>query len=60
VEDDVAFARELLEHQVLVVPGVGFGAPGYFRMAYCTAPDVVDGALPALREMGAKYRGKRC
>ena len=59
VEDDVAFARELLEHQVLVVPGVGFGAPGYFRMAYCTAPDVVDGALPALREMGAKYRGKR-
>ena len=58
IEDDVAFARELLDRQVLVVPGVGFGAPGYFRMAYCTAPDVVDGALPALRELGPNLRGR--
>ena len=58
IEDDVAFAQELLDRQVLVVPGVGFGAPGYFRMAYCTAPDVVDGALPALRELGPNLRGR--
>ncbi len=59
IGDDVAFAQELLDHQVLVVPGVGFGAPGYFRMAYCTAADVVDGALPALRELGPNLRGRR-
>ena len=57
LDDDVAFVQELLDRRVLVVPGVGFGAPGYFRMAFCTAPEVVDGALPALRELGAKYFG---
>jgi aspartate aminotransferase len=55
VEDDVAFCREMQEHLVLVVPGSGFGAPGYFRMAYCVAPQVVDGAIPALKQVGAKY-----
>jgi aspartate aminotransferase len=57
LEDDVAFCREMQQHLVLVVPGSGFGQPGYFRMAYCVAPEVVDGALPALREVGAKYFG---
>ena len=55
IADDVAFCREMQEHLVLVVPGSGFGAPGYFRMAYCVAPQVVQGAIPALRQVGAKY-----
>ncbi len=57
LEDDAAFCRELQERLVLVVPGSGFGMPGYFRMAYCVAPSVVDCALPAFREIGAKYFG---
>lgn len=57
IADDVAFCRELQEQLVLVVPGSGFGLAGYFRMAYCVAPHVVDGAVPALRRMGAKYFG---
>ena len=57
VEDDVAFCKELQQHLVLVVPGSGFGMAGYFRMAYCVPPEVVDRALPALREIGAKYFG---
>ena len=57
IEDDVAFCRELQQHLVLVVPGSGFGLGGHFRMAYCVAPEVVDGALPALRKVGAKYFG---
>jgi aspartate aminotransferase len=57
LEDDAAFCRELQESLVLVVPGSGFGLPGYFRMAYCVAPSVVDCALPALRAIGAKYFG---
>lgn len=55
VDDDVAFCREMLEHLVLVVPGSGFGLAGHFRVAFCVAPEVVDGALPAFREVGAKY-----
>jgi aspartate aminotransferase len=57
IGDDVAFCKELQQHLVLVVPGSGFGLSGYFRMAYCVAPEVVDGALPALRKVGAKYFG---
>jgi aspartate aminotransferase len=57
IEDDVAFVRELQERLVLAVPGSGFGLPGYFRLAYCVAPEVVDGALPAFRELGARYFG---
>jgi len=55
IEDDVAFCREMLEHLVLVVPGSGFGMPGHFRLAFCVAPEVAGGALPAFREVGAKY-----
>ncbi len=55
IEDDVAFCREMQEHMVLVVPGSGFGLGGHFRMAFCVAPEVVDGALPAFYEVGAKY-----
>ncbi|MBN1319429.1 MAG: pyridoxal phosphate-dependent aminotransferase [Thermoleophilia bacterium] len=57
IEDDVAFCREMQEHLVLVVPGSGFGLAEHFRMAFCVAPEVVDGALPAFREVGAKYFG---
>jgi len=55
--DDVAFCREMQEQLVLVVPGTGFGQPGYFRIAFCVGPEVVDGALPAFRAVGAKYMG---
>jgi aspartate aminotransferase len=58
IEDDVAFCREMQEHLVLVVPGSGFGLAGHFRLAFCVAPEVVDGALPAFREVGAKYFSK--
>jgi len=44
--DDVAFVRRLLEQRVLVVPGSGFGAPGYFRVAYCVTEREIEGALP--------------
>ena len=55
ISDDVAFATELAEQRVLVVPGVGFGEPGHFRLSYCVAPDVVDRALPAFESLGRKY-----
>jgi aspartate aminotransferase len=38
VADDAAFAKHLQKFNILVVPGIGFGAPGYFRISY-TVPD---------------------
>ena len=48
IADDVAFARQLLERNVLVVPGRGFGTPGYFRISYCVEDWVLEGAAAAM------------
>ena len=45
IEDDAAFAAELQRHNVLVVPGRGFGAPGYFRLSYCVTDETLEGSL---------------
>jgi len=50
MKDDVAFAAHLQKYNVLVVPGVGFGAPGYFRIAYCVSEDVIERSIPRFRE----------
>jgi aspartate aminotransferase len=48
IEDDVAFTKELLQWNVLVVPGRGFGTPGYFRISYCVEDWVLEGAVEGL------------
>jgi aspartate aminotransferase len=55
VEDDVAFVGELQKHNVLVVPGKGFGAPGYFRISYCVDDWVIEGSLPGFKEVAGQY-----
>jgi len=55
--DDIAFAHELQQQLVLVVPGSGFGGPGHFRLCYAVSPQTVDGAVPIFQELGRKYFG---
>jgi aspartate aminotransferase len=45
LDDDLEFSEMLLEWRVLVVPGRGFGAPGYFRLVFCTDDRTLEGAL---------------
>lgn len=45
--DDVEFARVALKHNILVVPGAGFGRQGFFRLAYCVGKSVIENSLPA-------------
>jgi aspartate aminotransferase len=45
LEDDLEFCDMLREWRVLVVPGRGFGTPGYFRLAFCYEDHTVEGAL---------------
>lgn len=45
-QDDVAFVQRLLEEKILAVPGVGFGYPGYFRLAFCVDETVIRNAAP--------------
>ncbi len=43
-------ARILDSHKVAVVPGEGFGAPGYIRLSYATSDEVIDKGLNRLKE----------
>lgn len=54
IPDDVAFVRELQKHKILAVPGVGFGTPGYFRLAYCIPMDVIERSRQYFMELGIK------
>ena len=45
------FAARILEsHKVAVVPGEGFGAPGYIRLSYATSDEVIEKGLVRLKE----------
>ena len=48
-EDAKAFCRKALDYDLVLVPGDTFGAPGYFRMAYCIDTEKVERSLGALR-----------
>lgn len=48
IADEVEFAKLLADKKVLVVPGRGFGTPGYFRISTCFPDPVIKGALPGL------------
>jgi len=45
--DDIAFVRAAQKYNILLVPGSGFGLPGYFRLAYCVEKKVITDSLPA-------------
>ena len=45
-----------LEHNLLVVPADGFGCPGYFRLSYCVANDMIRRSLPAFKAMIESYK----
>jgi len=50
IPDDVAFVQMLLKKNILVVPGSGFGAPGYFRIAYCVDDATIINSLDSFAE----------
>lgn len=45
--DDVEFVKLAQKHHILLVPGAGFGAPGFFRIAYCVDKEMIRRSLPA-------------
>ena len=49
IEDDVEFCSILQEQKILAVPGRGFGAPGYFRLAFAVPDDVIERSAAGFR-----------
>ena len=52
--DDVEFIRKAQKYNLLLVPGSGFGKPGYFRMAYCIDKQIILNSLPAFKALAAE------
>lgn len=50
IEDDVQFCSLLQEQKILAVPGRGFGAPGYFRLAFCVNDTVIEHSAPGFQK----------
>ena len=48
--DDVAFIQHLKKFDILAVPGSGFGAPGYFRLAYCVRDSMIERSLDGFKK----------
>jgi aspartate aminotransferase len=55
IPDDVRFVKSLQEKNILTVPGSGFGAPGYFRIAYCVREESIINAMPGFQEVLHSY-----
>ena len=49
--DAVAFSEKAKQHDLLVVPGDGFGCPGYFRICYCVSYEMIQKSLPVFEKL---------
>lgn len=51
LSDEMEFIKKATEHRILLVPGSGFGAPGFFRIAYCIDDDIIERSLPVWEKL---------
>lgn len=56
-EDDYAFCERAKKYDLLLVPGKDFGAPGYFRAAYCIKTETIERSLPLFKKLAEEYGG---
>lgn len=54
--DAKAFSEKAKKKDLLLVPGDGFGCPGYFRICYCVSYDMIQRSLPRFRELIGEYQ----
>lgn len=54
--DAKAFSERAKDHELLLVPGDDFGAPGYVRISYCVAKDMIERSIPAFRALMEEYK----
>ena len=56
IPDDVKFVNLLQEELILAIPGIGFGAPGYFRLSYAVPDSTIEKSLAGFRRALEKVR----
>lgn len=55
VEDEMEFVNKAKEYNILIVPGRGFGAPGYVRMSFCIKKETIKRSLPQISLLAKEY-----
>ena len=45
---------DVKQELILAVPGIGFGAPGYFRLSYAVPEDTITGSFEGFKRALAK------
>lgn len=54
--DDLEFVNMARKYNILLVPGGGFGMPGYFRIAYCIDKQIIENSLPAFTKLAEELK----
>lgn len=55
-ENARAFCEKAKKYELLLVPSDSFGCPGYVRISYCVAPDMIERSLPAFKKLAEEYK----
>lgn len=53
--DDSAFAKVCARHNVLLVPGRGFGYPGYVRLCFAVSDQTIERSAAAFKKIAGQY-----
>jgi aspartate aminotransferase len=56
IDDEVKFAKIATKYNILLVPGSGFGCPGYFRISYCVNFDMIKNSIAAFEELVKEFK----
>lgn len=54
--DATVFCEKAKKYELMLVPGDGFGCPGYVRISYCVRTDQIVNSLPAFEKLAAEYK----
>lgn len=55
IADDGEFVAACARHNVLVVPGKGFGFPGFFRLCFAVPDDMIERSAAAWQAIGREF-----
>jgi aspartate aminotransferase len=56
IDDDIEFTKRAIKYNLLLVPGTGFGCPGFFRISYAVSLKTVENSLPAFTELAKEFK----
>ncbi len=56
IPNDLEFIKAATKYNLLLVPGTGFGCPGYFRISYCVRFDMIKNSIPAFEKLAEEFK----